>query len=866
MTTKIFDSKWEALDLESKKKHLAQGLLGLQPVIAYLDDEEDALEIFEHRCHELGIEARTSSDPKELLDFVSKNKSRLLLVVSDYKMPQRSGFDFRAHVLEVAEDVPFIILSGHVDRELALEGVKHKINAFIEKPLKRNHLVDFLLDEGEKRAQSIKDDYEMIKGFTDDVSNIIEEVEDSCLQLENDPQDHETIARVFGLIHTVKGSSGFFEPRTLHLFAHAFEDQLKQIQNGSYTLNSEIISVWLKALDVIRTLNKEFMTGNHQDHDVENLKSMFTEFGKEKPSEITQGTKESKSTSEEKQQRPNDLKVSMQILDEFTQTSGELTVIRNMINKVVRSIEKQHRGDKDVVALSELLDEMHKINSDVQNKIADIRRVGISNLVKPLARNLRDTSKALGKEVDFVVEGQEVRLDNSIAELLSRCLVHLMRNSLDHGIESAEDRLKSDKPAKGKLLLKFESRNESIFVTIKDDGRGINADKIRQKVISQGMRTEAEANLMSATELHYMIFEAGFSTAQEITEFSGRGVGMSMVKDTIESANGKITIKSEAGKGSEFILEIPVPKSVLITSCLFVSAGEMIFGIPQENIVKVIEEEIQTDLEIEHLEGGEFLRFENGLIPIVSLNSILKTREGDRQFLVILESDHKIFALRLDSVFDIEDAVIKQLGPHCLKSLSIYQGGTFLGDGTVGLIFDVPGLVQHLELKNNRKESTESASKEDDSVLFENLMVFELELKGLYALRESDIFRVEFIERAFLQISSDLTLMPYRESILTMIDTQDVLFSQKLQDKRESIPTLIIRQEKGYLGLEVKNIIDLVKAEIKMTPHLKKVQGLSGNILFQGKTYTLLSLDELRHKIEGQDENSNPVLEFKLAA
>jgi two-component system, chemotaxis family, sensor kinase CheA len=845
MANSIFSSQWLEADSKKKKELLENSFLGLKPVLIYIDDEEDALEIFKTRCIQLGIDCYASSCPDDVKDFLSLNKLRTLIIISDFRMPGSNGFDFRQSIEELASDIPFYILSGYVDRELALEGIKYKIAGFIEKPFKVEQLIEILTDAGEKRALQLIDEYEMLKSFTDDVVNITAEIEEHCLTLESDPHDTETIAKVFGLVHTVKGSSGFFDPRTLHLFAHEFEEILKQVQAGVISVTTKLISSWLKANDVVKMLNHEFITGEHQRHNLDELKKIL-KFAEDSSAPALEKKSNVINKEPKTQEKSNDIKVSMKVLDDFTQVSGELTVIRNMINKVVNSIEKSYPADKDVLVLSELLEEMHKINSDVQNKIADIRRVPASQLVKPLTRNFRDTCRALNKEVDLVVDGESLRLDNAIAEAISRCLIHMMRNSLDHGLEANVDRERAGKPYRGKLHLKFEQRNDFIVVEIIDDGKGIATDKIKEKVLSKGLKTEQELGSMTESELQMLIFESGFSTAQQVTEFSGRGVGMSMVKETIEEMNGKISIDSEVGKGSRFILEIPVPKSVQIINCLFVGCGKMTLGVPQEFIVRVLDEQYLLNEKTDKLDGAEFIRFENKLIPIISLGKTLELDDCEQTLLLILNAKGSMMALRVSDVYDIEDAVIKPLSVQRLKNLGIYMGGTFLGDATVGLVLDVVGLADKLNLKFNKTIQKEITNKIDNQFEEKTIISFDLFKEGAYCVPEEEVFRVEVIERSQFKKSGDNFIMPYRDSILVLLDIDQTIFKTKTHDlNRSNLSCIIIRAKEIYIALSVKAIKDLEKVKYQVIPPLKKHFGIGGSLIVEARTYTVLDVPEL---------------------
>ena len=855
MSKVIFCPIWENSTIAEKKQILLDEMSGLTPIVVIVDDEVDALEISKYNATKLGLEASTFLDPNLAFDFISKNKSRILLIVSDYKMPNMNGFEFREHVSRIAPEIPFAILSGIVDRELALKGVEYKIDSFLEKPFKASEFISFLKKDVEPRIQTLKEDYEMLKGFTDDASNLLENIEELCLELENNHNNTDAIARIFGMVHTIKGSSGFFEPRDLHNFSHAFEDLLKDVQNGSRSVVPELVSIFLKGNDYLKLFVEEFKTGIHKTYNIPEMVKIFKEIPEETHEDkISTSDTPHESTGAVKEQKASELRVSMTLLNEFMQTSGEMTVIRNMINKTVRSLEKQYQGDKEIGLLGELLDEMHKINSDVQSKITDIRRVPVSSLVKPLTRTVRDTARALNKEVDFVVEGDDLRLDNSIAEVLTKSLVHMMRNSLDHGIESQAKRVEMGKSPKGKLLLRFSTQGENIVVDIHDDGAGINIEVIRAKVIEKGLRTPAAAQKMTQEELQYMIFDSGFSTAQQVTDFSGRGVGMSMVKDSVESMRGKIQIKSKQGTGSQFRLEIPIPKSVMITNCLFVSVAERAYAIPQDNILKVMEKNQLAPSDYTSLEGAEVIRYNNSLIPLCSISKLMgiKNRAAHENLIVIMKTDESVFALRVESVLDIEDAVIKPLSFNILKSLDIYLGGTFLGDGSIGLVFNVEGVAKRMGIENHiysdQKKSTDTSNVE--VIEQRNVIVFDLQKPGFFCLEEKDILRIERLDQSLLQSCGESFVVPYRETVMTLIDL-DQMINPRLHPSlmgtqaERPLSTIIIQHKNQYIGIVVKDIVDLKTAFGSIEKNMKKQIGVTGCYVIDEQVVSLIDLDDI---------------------
>jgi two-component system chemotaxis sensor kinase CheA len=880
MSTDIFSGQWNKLTATERKQLLKDFVGGTDLKILYLDDESSLLEIVGEKISDCGFSNAGYTQPDQALEYIKRNRAAIVSVISDFKMPSVDGFTFRQQVQTIAPEIPFIILSGYVDRDMALRGLELKIAAFIEKPVKDEEFFSCLTKECLPRILTIREEWELLKGFTDDASNLIEQVEELTLELEENPNDQEAVSKIFGMIHTIKGSSGFFEPRTLHSFAHRFEDTLKDVQSGRKALNQNMISLWLKACDILKTLIDDFKTGAHSQYDLEELTRIFipAETGLQNELTLASDTStettpaDAQNTQAQRQKGPQELKVSVTLLDEFMQTSGEMTVIRNMINKIVRSIEKQYPSDKDVALLSELLGELHKVNGSVQAKITEIRKVPVKSVVKPLTRIIRDTSQALKKEVDLKLNGDEIRIDTSVAEVLSNSLIHLIRNSLDHGIETPEARAQAGKSRRGEVKITTSINGEAILVEIEDDGKGINPDAIRQKLVSNKTHTSEQVQEMNLAELYQMIFSAGFSTAQEITDISGRGVGMSMVKDVVEAIGGKILIDSHLGKGTKFSLNIPIPKSVLITNCLFVTSQNMQFGVPQDQIRRVINvEEATLRGLIDVVEGANILRIDEQLLPIVYLKNILNGEfrqcpsKFDSGYLVILSIKNNQFCLWVDSVLDVEDTVVKTITAGQIKNLALYMGATFLGDGTIGLILNVEGIAmktgilgESAKLANSLAEK-KTAEQTNQNVYSLNVVLCELQGQRQYAVPLEKIFRLEEFQTNSLQYNGKYVVAPYRNRMITFVDMERFIldpdnFSPALNPD-QTLATLVLQHKTGFVGMVVNRVLDLVNAHSPPEEGTVKQPACQGWLILGDRSVTLIEVDELLDLLSNGSHN-----------
>ncbi|MEZ4741216.1 MAG: chemotaxis protein CheW [Bdellovibrionota bacterium] len=485
--------------------------------------------------------------------------------------------------------------------------------------------------------------------------------------------------------------------------------------------------------------------------------------------------------------------------------------------------------------MADFLENMNKINSNMHSQISEQRKQDVHSFVKRFPRAVRELSRQLDKPATLNIIGEDIRVDPKIAAVLGKCLIHLIRNSMDHGIESKEKRQANGKMLEGKIDLSFLEEGENTIITISDDGGGIDVEKIKAKIIDKGLYTEDQLNKMSKSKILSQIFEPGFSTAEKVTDVSGRGVGMDMVKSSIESVNGRIELDSELGNGTVIKLVVPVPKSVTIIQALLVTAGTHTYSIPQESVFRLLsfskEEERRY---FRDYEGGRVLFVNNRLLPIIDLEKFLDIKvnvedepnddSDDNINFVILNSKDGYFALKVDKILDAEDVVVKQL-IRGIMNIGPYKGATFLADGSVGLILDCDKIIEMSRFifpedirQETEGELVDSLANEDELLIFK--------IKGIsqpWAIRLSEIFRLEEINISEYQSVGGNKVINYRDIISPVIDLQSTL--QGISDEEiskyeilEKNLTLVIERQKRFYFLIIDSVQDvkMQTSEIKV--------------------------------------------------
>lgn len=386
------------------------------------------------------------------------------------------------------------------------------------------------------------------------------------------------------------------------------------------------------------------------------------------------------------------VRTSVERLDALMNLVGELITDRNRLIKIHSAFERDFRGNENTNILAEAVVHVGRITDQLQEEVMHIRMLPVANVFKKFPRMVRDMAQKVGKEIDLVIRGQETELDRSVIEELNDPLIHLIRNSVDHGVETPEKRLESGKDKRGTIILSARHDQGRIVITVEDDGGGINTSKIKAASVRKGVITQAEADGMSDEKAIDLIFESGLSTAEKITDISGRGVGMDIVRSNIERLNGSILVDSIPGKGSQF--QIILPLTLAIVPTLLVKVRESIFAIP---LVTVVETQKLMDQKFQTVNGKSVVVLREKIIPLIKLAEVFDLVEEKHvtnySYVVVVRASKQEVGIVVEHLVGEEEVVVKSFG-HVIGDIQGVSSAAILGDGQIALIVDVQGLIK----------------------------------------------------------------------------------------------------------------------------------------------------------------------------
>ena len=384
------------------------------------------------------------------------------------------------------------------------------------------------------------------------------------------------------------------------------------------------------------------------------------------------------------------VRIDVHKLDNLMNLVGELVIDRTRLNRFAEIFEEKFGTEELAESLKEISSHLGQVTGDLQEQIMKARMLPVAQIFNRFPRMVRDTAQKLGKEIDFIVEGKETELDRNVIEVIGDPLIHLIRNAIDHGIESPEERVRLGKPRAGKLLLKASYHESHIVITIEDDGKGIDAGKIRAKAVERGLYDNESAGRLTDREALELIFRPGFSTAEQVSDLSGRGVGMDVVRTAIEQINGTVDLQSELGVGTKFTISLPL--TLAIIRSLMVKLGEQVYAFPLTNVQETLC--ISAD-EIRRIGNNEVIVIRERILPLLRLAEHfgIGTELGDRFYVVVVASGERRAAVVVDQLLGEQEIVIKSLGDY-LGEVPGLSGATILGDGRVALIIDARSIVK----------------------------------------------------------------------------------------------------------------------------------------------------------------------------
>jgi len=751
----------------------------------------------------------------------------------------------------------------------------------------------------------------------------LDQLDRDLIVLEHRGNDPELLGRVFRCIHTIKGTCGFLGFEKLEAVAHVGENLLSRLRDGSLAVTPAITSALLAMIDAIRALLQRIeQHGDEGDSehgelvavlaaladadavaadadsdspsaefdadtlaaeapDVPLVGTILVARGEVDPADVAsavheqaQGTaqwvgeilvargaarpeavKEALDTQQDIRSAnvsDSSIRVDVALLDRLMNLVGELVLARNQI--------LQSPAAKLDAALLGTTQRLNLITSELQEGVMKTRMQPIGSVWSKFPRVVRDLAIACGKQVNIAMEGAETELDKTIIEAIKDPLTHIVRNSVDHGIEGPQQRVTNNKSPEGRLLLRAFHEGGQVNIEIIDDGAGIDPARLRAKAVEKGLHTPESAARLSDRDAMNLIFAAGFSTAAKVTNVSGRGVGMDVVRTNIEKIGGTVDVSSIVGNGTTLRIKIPLTLAI-IPGLVVTSAGER-FVIPQVSLLELVRlEHEEAKLRVERIGSSPVYRLRGKLLPLVHLNHTLDlphngwpaaaTAVGEPLNIVVVQTDGTPFGLVVDGINDTEEIVVKPLGKQ-LKGISAFAGATIMGDGQVALILDVHGIAQRAGVLGEGREAAATGGDAGRAARGEvhTLLLFGFGDNHRMALPLSEIARLEEFAPAMVEHTGPHDVVQYRNQIMPLVRLADSLPGVTgTADPADPLQVIVYANGDQYFGLVVDRILDIL--EVPVTMQRRRTGGaVLGTAIIQNKVTDILDIRRLVETVE----------------
>ena len=730
---------------------------------------------------------------------------------------------------------------------------------------------------------------EILAEFILEAREIIDRLDVDFVRLEENPGDQALIGNIFRGLHTLKGSSGFFSLKRLEKLSHAGESLLGKIRASQAELDFDKSTRLLEMNDILRQIiegveashieppgdDQELINallGLSQNEKVSPIALSAATVSDELPELTVQEqtveaveTAETPFASTSGQEVVVPVKVNPEVLDKLMNIASEMVLARNRLLPF-----SQQSSDKLFTSAVRSID---LLTLELQERMMKMRMQPIFHIWDKFPRLVRDVAAECGKKVRLLQEGAETELDRILLDSIRDPLVHLIRNSIDHSIESPEIRLEKGKSELAYLVLRAAHQNGTVIVEVIDDGAGIDYERIRQRAISRGLISVEKAHTLNHKELIDLIFLPGFSTREMVTNLSGRGVGMDVVKNNIENIGGSIEITSVPNEGTHVKLKIPLTLAILPT--LFVRCADEIFLIPQNRILELVRfAPHQPNNGIEDFYGTPTFRLRDKLIPLLFLNEQLHLTSAplapkQKLFIALLNFNGTLFGLVVEEVLNIQDIVIKPLG-DLLRDMSNFAGATIMGNGEVALILDVDGiarksgLIERLQANPIRQEERYTAP------VVEMISVLLFEISGLQkiALPLDAIDHIIKLDSEEIQQNGNREVVYLNEQLMDLVRLDKYVSgaTRETQINHARSPVLTCQYRDRLYGLVVKQVTDIIEVPAKLHELSTSQRGLNGCIIYNDQVINVLDLEEvlIMHNIQEESNEYPQVIDVYL--
>lgn len=712
-------------------------------------------------------------------------------------------------------------------------------------------------------------------------------LDEDLLQLEQHPDRPELQSAIFRTLHTIKGSCGLLGLVQLEAVTHAAENLLSKVTLGQVAVSEPVVTALLGTVDAVRAILGHLEAdGTEGEGDYGSLKAQLQALQNGEPvPEVAPAAEPDEPPAEASGEAPGEapgeeepidaesapaaptasaddaaapraaerhadanVRVDVRLLDSLMNLVGELVLARNQVVQYASTQE-----DAGFLTTSQHL---NLVTTELQEGVMKTRMQPIGNVWRTIPRLVRDVTTASGKRVRVEMEGQETELDRTIIEAIKDPLTHLVRNAVDHGIGGPADRVAAGKPEEGTLRLRAFHEGGQVTIEIADDGRGIDVERVKARAVERGVVGPEEAERLTERDAFNLIFRPGFSTAEKVTNISGRGVGMDVVKTNIERIGGVVDVQSAPGAGTTFRLKIPL--TLAIIPALVVTSARARYAIPQSSLLELVMlegEAARTGVEFVH--DAPVYRLRGRILPLVYLRDVLG--HGDRRArtgaevdedevvnIVVLQAEGRAFGLVVDAINDTEEIVVKPLSTH-LKGLGVFAGATIMGDGHVALILDPVGLVEAGRVANADAEQTAAGAAEAQDHERQSVLLLESD-HHRFAVPLERVARLEEFEPEAVEWLGADRFVQYRGDLLPLLELEAATGLPARPSAPDDLLQVVVLSDGGAtVGLVVGRIADVVDEEVELKERSRSACVL-GSAVLQGRATDVLDVAALVHR------------------